>query len=83
MIGTLATLPAHAQTYPTLVEAQSPLDYWRFSETNHSPAINVVSNQGSTGAAATGYVLNGALSGQPGIVGNSVRLFNVGAIHWL
>jgi hypothetical protein len=78
LLGTLATPPASAQDYPTLIQAQSPVDYWRLDETTPSPAINTVSNLGSTGAAGTGYVLNGALTGQPGIVGNSIRLFNLG-----
>ena len=77
LLGTLATLPARGQNYPTLIEAQSPVDYWRLNETNHSPAINTISNLGSTGAAGTGYVLSGALTGEPGIVGHSVRVFNL------
>jgi hypothetical protein len=78
LLGVLASLSALAQSYPSLVEAQSPVDYWRLNGTINSPALNTISNLGSTGLAGTGYVLNGALTGQPGIVGNSVRVFNLG-----
>jgi len=78
LLGALANLPVLAQNYPTLIEAQSPLNYWRFNETTNSPAINTVANLGSTGAAGTGYALDGAITGQRGIVGNCVLLTNVG-----
>jgi hypothetical protein len=74
----LAALPAHAQNFPTLIQAQGPVDYWRFNETNKSSVINTVSNLGSVGSSGMGFVLNGALTGEPGIVGNSVRLLNTG-----
>ena len=78
LFGALASLPVLAQNYPSLILAQSPVDYWRLTETNASPAINTVSNLGSVGAAGTGYVLDGAITGEPGIVGNCVLLTNNG-----
>jgi hypothetical protein len=78
LLGALAAVPVRAQTYPTLLKAQSPADYWRFDETTHSPAINVISNQGSAGAAGTGYVIQ-AVTGVPGgIVGNCILFTNSG-----
>ena len=79
LLGALATLPIHAQNYPTLIQAQSPLDYWRFDETTPAPAPDIISNLGSAGPAGNGYAVDGALTGQPGgIVGNAVQLINVG-----
>jgi hypothetical protein len=78
LLGALATLPARAQNYPSLVLSNSPVDYWRFSETTLSPAINTVSNSGSAGVAGTGYVVR-AVTGQPGgIVGDCVLFTNTG-----
>jgi hypothetical protein len=78
LLGALASLPVRAQNYPTLILAQSPLDYWRFNETTPSPAPDIISNLGSAGAAGNGYAV-GALTGQPGgIVGNAVQLINAG-----
>jgi len=74
----LATLPAHAQNYTTLLQGLGPVDWWRFEETNASPAVNIISNYGSVGAAGTGYVADGALTGAAGIVGNAVLLVNGG-----
>jgi hypothetical protein len=78
LLGTLAALPLRAQNYPTLLQAQAPFDWWRFEETTPSPAVNVISNHGSVGAIGTGYVVDGALTGVPGIVGNAVLLSNPG-----
>jgi hypothetical protein len=78
LLGVLAALPARAQNYTNLILNQKPLDYWPFDETVSSPTINTVANQGSAGAAATGYVVGGVLLGQPGIVGNSAFLTNSG-----
>lgn len=74
LLGALAALPGRAQDFPTKLETLGPINYWRLNETTPSPAINTVSNQGSAGAVGTGYVVDGALTGQPGIVGNSVLL---------
>jgi len=62
--------------YPGMIQGFAPLDYWRFNETTGSPAINFVANLGSAGVGATGYIRAGAATGEPGIVGNSVRIFN-------
>jgi hypothetical protein len=78
LLGTLAALPARAQNYPSLILTNSPVDYWRFLETVASPAINTITNSGSAGAAATGYALDGAITGQTGIVGHSILLTNTG-----
>ncbi len=77
LLGALAVWPVRAD-YPSLILTNSPVDYWRFSETTPSPALNTVSNLGSAGLAGTGYVLDGGMTGQPGIVGNCVLLTNTG-----
>jgi len=76
LLGALSTVPARAQNFTNLIQAQSPIDWWRFDETTPSPAINSVANLGSAGAIGTGYVVGAVTLGEPGIVGNSVRLTN-------
>jgi len=80
LFGALATLPVLAQTYPTIFQALSPVDWWQFDETTQSPAINTVSNLGSAGITGTGYVVSAGYSvtGSNGIVGNGVYLSNPG-----
>jgi hypothetical protein len=78
MIGALAILPARAQNFTNILEAQSPIDWWRFDETTTSPVINTVSNQGTAGAIGTGYVIGGVLLGVPGVIGTSAYLTNSG-----
>jgi len=67
--------------YSSTVTGFSPLAYWRFNEATVSPPLNKVANAGSLGAATDGIVAAGGLTGQPGalgVLGNSVRLANVG-----
>jgi hypothetical protein len=78
LLGALATLPARAQSFTNLIQAQSPIDYWRFNEAVTAPEVNTIANLGSLGAIGTGYVVDGALTGAPGVVGNSVQLINTG-----
>ncbi len=78
LLAALAALPVHAQNYPKLLEAQSPLDYWRFNETTTSPVINTISNLGSAGPAGTGYVVQAVTSVAGGIVGNCILFTNSG-----
>jgi Concanavalin A-like lectin/glucanases superfamily len=75
LLGALATMPAGAQSFPTLITNLGPIDYWRFNETTPSPAVNTISNYGSLGPW-DGYAADGALTGQPGVVGNAVRLID-------
>jgi hypothetical protein len=76
-MAALATLSARAQTYPTILQSQSPADFWRFNETTPSAPLNTISNLGSAGAAGTGYVVQ-AITGAPGIVGNCIQFTNNG-----
>ncbi len=80
LLGALATSPLHAQTYQSIIEGDSPLDFWRFTETVASPLPNTVTNLGSVGAAGTGYVVGPGYSvtGTNGIVGNGIFLSNPG-----
>ena len=66
-----------AADYQTTVTGYGPLGYWRFNETAPSPALNKVSNAGSLASAADGYALN-VTKGEAGIVGNSLKLVNLG-----
>lgn len=78
LLVVLAAFPARAD-YPSSVSALNPLAYWRFNETASSPALNKVANSSSMGSVLDGYVVAEAALGEPGIVGNSVRLFNAGS----
>src|SRR5437868_165566 len=62
--------------YATALQALNPLGYWRFNETATSPAINKVANLGSLGSIGDGYVVLDVGKGEPGIVGNAIRLNN-------
>ena len=78
LLGALATLPVRAQTFTSMILSNAPIDYWRFNETTSAPEVNTVANLGSAGAAGTGYVAGGALTGAPGLVGNAIQLINAG-----
>jgi hypothetical protein len=78
LFGALATLPVLAQTYPSQILAQSPIDYWRFNEVTTSPVMNTISNSGSAGAAATGFVVQAVTGETNGIVGNCILFTNAG-----
>jgi Concanavalin A-like lectin/glucanases superfamily/Immunoglobulin domain len=67
---------AQAADYPTTVLSHNPLAYWRLDESASSPAINKVANAGSLGSIADGYIVAGVGKGQPGRVGNAIRLSN-------
>ena len=64
--------------YSNTVASFNPLAYWRFNETATSPAPRKMANSGSLGSTADGYLVLDAANGQPGIVGNSIRLSNPG-----
>jgi hypothetical protein len=78
LLGALATLPARAQTYDSILQGESPSDWWKFDETTPSPAINEVANSGTDGAPGTGYVVGGVTLGEPGVVGTSAFFSNAG-----
>ena len=65
-----------AADYPSTVMSHSPVGYWRLNETAPSPALNIVANSGSLGSAGDGYVVLDVGKGQPGKVGNAIRLVN-------
>jgi hypothetical protein len=77
LFGALGALPVLAQ-FDTIISSQSPLDWWKFDETQASPPINLVSNSGSLGAPGTGYVVGTVTLGVPGIVGNAALFINTG-----
>jgi hypothetical protein len=79
LIGSLA-LPVRAQNFSTQILDQGPIDYWPLYETNaSSPPVDTVSNLGSAGIAATGYLLGGAIRGETrGAVNNYVMFTNNG-----
>lgn len=67
-----------ADPYPTAVSGFSPLGYWRLDETAAAPAVNKVSNSGSLGSDADGFVVLDVGKGEPGVVGTAIRLNNPG-----
>ncbi|HEX3359325.1 MAG TPA: LamG-like jellyroll fold domain-containing protein, partial [Tepidisphaeraceae bacterium] len=74
----LACIAASAADYQTTVSGFGPLGYWRLDETTTAPAVNKVSNVGSLGSSADGMVVLDVGKGEPGVVGNSIRLNNPG-----
>src|SRR6185369_17179924 len=77
MILTVAggALSARAD-YQSTVLSFNPVGYWRLSESAPAPPANVATNAGSLGIIGTGYVTADLTNGEPGIVGNSVRIWN-------
>lgn len=73
----LAGISARAD-YASLVSGFGPLGYWRFNETNASPALNQVANSSSLGSTANGNIVMDADKGEAGIVGSAVRFHNPG-----
>src|SRR5436190_4686147 len=65
--------------YASTVQSLNPLGYWRFNETATSPAINKVANSGSLGSIGDGYIVLDVGKGEPGVVGNAIRLNNSGS----
>jgi hypothetical protein len=78
LFGALSALPVLAQTYTNIIAGQSPIDWWRFDETQTSPVINTVANSGTAGVTGTGYVVGSVTLGEPGIVGTAAFLSNPG-----
>jgi hypothetical protein len=74
----LACVAASAADYQTTVSGFGPLGYWRLDETTTAPAVNKVSNVGTLGSAADGFVVLDVGKGEPGVVGNAIRLNNPG-----
>src|ERR1051325_11299900 len=73
-------IAAQAADYPTTVLSHNPLGYWRFDETATSPALNKLANSGSLGSIVDGIAVADVGKGQPGIVGNCIRLNNPGNV---
>jgi hypothetical protein len=74
-----AMLQANGADYPTTVLSFNPLAYWRLDETAAAPPLNIISNSGSLGRAGDGYAVLDVTNGEPGIVGNAIRLDNSGS----
>src|SRR2546423_1487363 len=72
------SLPLRAD-YASTLTSFNPLAYWRFNETATSPALNKTTNSSTMGSILDGYVVADAKLGEPGIIGNSVRITNPGS----
>src|SRR5262245_43831726 len=62
--------------YASTVLSHGPVAYWRFDETNSSPAPFRLANSGTVGSAGDAYALITVTNGVTGKVGNAIRLFN-------
>ena len=70
LLAGFAALTVRAD-YSNTVASFNPVGYWRLSETVSPPAANIVTNLGSLGTAADGYVAPGYNIAQ-GVVGGPV-----------
>ena len=81
LVAAGAVSPARAD-YVSTLQNLGPVGWWRFGDATATQPLFVVTNGGSLGAAANGYVVQTVsdtpLLGQPGLVGNSVRFNNPG-----
>src|SRR5215471_14868023 len=73
----LGTGRINGADYPTTVQSFNPVAYWRLSETTPVPRANTITNFGTLGAAANGFVVSNAVNGFPGIVGTCLQFTNI------
>ena len=82
LFAAAAVLTARATDYPTTLLSHSPVGYWRFNDSVTSPPLAIVTNAGTLGNIATGYVVNNGsttpILGSPGLIGTSARFNNPG-----
>ena len=82
LFAAVAVLTARATDYPTTLLSHNPVGYWRLNDATTSPPLNVITNAGTLGSAATGFVVNNAsttpILGQPGLIGPCVQFQNPG-----
>ena len=82
LFAATAVLTARATDYPTTLLSHSPVGYWRFNDSVTSPPLAIVTNAGTLGSIATGYVVNNGsttpILGSPGLIGTSARFNNPG-----
>lgn len=69
-------LASQAADYASRVLSHGPVAYWRFNEAVASPSPNIVANSGSLGSVGNGYIVMDVGKGEPGKVGNAIRLNN-------
>lgn len=78
LLTCLAVATAWAD-YSNTVASYHPVGYWRFNETAAAPDLNQVTNYGTLGSTAYGYVVMDVGKGEPGALGtlgHSIRLTN-------
>jgi len=75
LLSCLAATTARAD-YSSTVLSYNPLGYWRFNETAAAPPLNEVANSGNLGSIANGEIVMDVGKGEPGVIGNAIRLNN-------
>jgi hypothetical protein len=71
-----ATVWTARADYPAMILSNSPVGYWRLTETNMSPPLNIISNFSTQGALVNGIAINDTVTnGQPGRIGTSVGFY--------
>jgi len=76
LLAAAAVMSARAD-YPSTVLSHGPVGYWRFDETVASAPLDAVTNATALGSVGNGYNV-GALKGQSGMIGTSIRFSNPG-----
>ena len=80
ILVTIVSICSARADYISTLQGLGPVGWWRLDDSTAASPLFIVTNEGSLGSAANGYVVQTAsdtpLLGQPGLIGNSVRFSN-------
>ena len=76
----LASPPVARTPFASTLLGLQPVAYWQLNETNVPPVADVVSNAGSQGWVANGFMYDNVVQGGAGIVGQCYAFSNPGLI---
>src|SRR5450759_2593374 len=82
VVTTAAVVSTARADFISTMQGLGPVGWWRFSDSSATAPLFVVTNGGSAGSAANGYVVQTVSDtptlGQSGLIGNCVRFSNPG-----
>ncbi|HUA66825.1 MAG TPA: LamG-like jellyroll fold domain-containing protein [Alphaproteobacteria bacterium] len=82
VLATAVLVSTARADYISTLNGLGPVGWWRFNDSTATAPLFIVTNAGSLGSVANGYVVQTVsdtpLLGQPGLIGNCVRFINPG-----
>jgi hypothetical protein len=80
ILVTIVSVCSARADYISTLQGLGPVGWWRLKDSTAAAPLFIVTNEGSLGSAANGYVVQTTsdtpLPGQPGLIANSVRFSN-------